>query len=63
MYNAGTSSGNAAFGQGTGPILIDDVGCAGTENRLIDCSHIGIGTHNCAHFEDAGATCPGVYTQ
>ena len=61
MY-PGTSNRNAAFGQGTGPILLDDVGCTGDENRLIECSHIGIGQHNCVHFEDAGVTCTGVYT-
>ena len=48
----------ATFGQGTGPIYLDNVGCTGTESSLLSCSHIGISVHNCVHSEDAGAVCP-----
>ena len=47
----------AAYGQGTGPILLDDVRCAGTETRLIECPASPITTHNCVHFEDASVRC------
>ncbi len=47
----------AAYGQGTGAILLDNLVCINTENSLFDCPHNGVGTHNCGHSEDAGAVC------
>ncbi len=49
----------AAFGQGTGSIVLDNLGCVGTEASLFDCPSNGIGNHNCAHSEDASAICGG----
>lgn len=51
----------AAFGQGVGPIVLDNLFCTGTEARLVDCFHNGINVHNCAHTEDAGVGCGGTY--
>ena len=48
---------NAHFGPGTGTIWFDNLRCSGEEERLDDCSHIGIGIHNCGHSEDAGVAC------
>lgn len=50
-----TARSSAYFGQGSGPIHLDNVTCNGSESRLIDCSHISI--HNCGHHKDAGVTC------
>ena len=50
----------AHFGQGGGSILLDNVRCSGSETRLSQCSHQGIGNHNCVHREDAGVTCEGM---
>ena len=50
----------ARYGQGTGPIWLDNVACLGTEPDLFTCGHIGIGNHNCGHHEDASAECSGI---
>ena len=42
-------------GPGSGPIHMDNVGCAGTEQRLIDCPYHD--APNCFHHEDAGVAC------
>ena len=47
----------AFFGQGTGPIWLDNVLCTGSESELLECLHNGIGNHNCNHFEDASVRC------
>ena len=47
----------AYFGQGTGPIFLNNVRCTGTELSLMRCQSNGLGVHNCAHSEDAGVRC------
>ncbi|XP_029350359.1 HHIP-like protein 1 isoform X2 [Echeneis naucrates] len=56
--NALKATKNSEFGEGRDlQILLDDVQCNGTESSLLDCKHAGVGTHNCAHYEDAGVIC------
>lgn len=49
----------ATFGQGYGSILFDNVGCTASDTNLFSCNKNTIGSHNCAHGEDAGALCFG----
>ena len=56
-YSGATAVSRAGFGQGTGQIWLDNVACTGTESRLIDCPANSLGSHNCAHSEDAGVRC------
>lgn len=47
------------FGRGVGRIHLDDVNCQRSEVTLTNCSHNGVGNHNCGHAEDAGVICLG----
>ncbi|ERE75834.1 scavenger receptor cysteine-rich domain-containing group B protein [Cricetulus griseus] len=49
--------GEAHFGPGRGPILLDNVKCRGDESTLLLCSHIRWDVHNCDHSEDASVLC------
>lgn len=49
--------GHAHYGDGTGPIYFDELGCTGSEPNLFSCLHYPLGYHDCSHGEDAGVQC------
>ena len=54
---AGASAITSGFADGAGQIWLDNVRCAGTETRLIDCPAGALGTTSCGHSSDAGVRC------
>lgn len=37
--------------------MLDNLGCRGTETRLVDCDHNGLNIHDCIHPHDIGVRC------
>ena len=58
--SSGLAYSGAYFGQGSGPIWLDNVQCTGSELTLASCVHLGFNiTRSCSHSEDAGVRCYG----
>ncbi|NXM64279.1 C163A protein, partial [Illadopsis cleaveri] len=55
--SAVSALGEAAFGEGTGPIWLEKVHCKGTELSLWDCPAKPLFGKNCDHKEDAAVNC------
>ena len=55
--NATAARYSAFYGQGSGPIWLDNVNCVGAEGTIRSCSHAGWGNHDCSHSEDASINC------
>ena len=52
----------AHYGQGTGPIWLVGVACAGDESRLSACNSNSLGTNFCDHGDDVGVDCSMLFT-
>ena len=50
---------NAHYGRGSGPMLLSNVRCTGSESYIWDCEHRGWNNllWACHHGEDAGVDC------
>ena len=54
------------FGQGSGPVFLDEVQCNGEESQLAECSHAGFTDHICGqdvssqHSFDVAIKCNGI---
>ena len=47
----------AFYGQGSGPIWLENLQCIDTDTSISHCSHSIWGNNNCSHNEDAGVWC------
>ncbi|XP_044175343.1 pulmonary surfactant-associated protein D-like [Acropora millepora] len=54
---ASRAIGRASYGQGSGHILLDEVGCNGGEAFIESCFSRGFKQHDCDHNEDASVEC------
>ncbi|XP_062566592.1 deleted in malignant brain tumors 1 protein-like [Saccostrea cucullata] len=52
-----THKDSAAYGRGSGNIVLDDVSCRGDETSLALCNHNAFLQNNCDHGEDVGIIC------
>ena len=48
---------NSEYGQGYGPILVSNLQCAGSEERLVDCRAMQNSELSCTHSQDVGVVC------
>ncbi|XP_071819848.1 scavenger receptor cysteine-rich domain-containing group B protein-like isoform X3 [Apostichopus japonicus] len=53
----GSASYGESYGEGSGPIMLDDVRCDGSEYMLTQCGHNGWYQHNCQYGDDTWVRC------
>ena len=63
LFLGAIALGGAFYGEGTGPIYLDDTECTSNHTNLLECfesvNAANIGEHNCQHSEDVSVICPG----
>ena len=67
FFTGAIALGGAFYGEGTGPIYLDDTECSSNHTNLLECFEsndaANIGEHNCQHSEDVSVICAGKLTQ
>ena len=58
--SSGMAIGSAGIGQGSGPILLSNILCSGSEPTVFQCGHLGINVTACSHAEDSAVRCDGL---
>ncbi|XP_048767769.2 deleted in malignant brain tumors 1 protein-like [Ostrea edulis] len=48
---------SSVFGQGTGPVWLNNLGCSGEELSVLQCRQSQIGKNSCHHSRDVGIVC------
>ena len=56
MFIGAQSYSSAYFGEGAGPILLNNVTCSTSEGKLVNCSYES-DTAACGHSQDASVMC------
>ncbi|XP_062830370.1 deleted in malignant brain tumors 1 protein [Anolis carolinensis] len=56
---ASKALGGAHYGQGSGPIWLENINCTGDESSLKECQKGIWGEHSCSHSQDASVECSG----
>ena len=62
FYSGSIPVSHSDFGGGSGAILTYGMTCSGTEEKILNCSHGGLGLvpPSCDHSTDVGVICAGV---
>ena len=59
----GAIAAHGTYTESTLPMLIIDLNCTGSEQRLFDCPHNSlVGIHSCGNGDDASLRCQGGFT-
>ena len=57
FYAGALATTGTSFGRGTGPTIINNVQCIGSETQLMDCRRIELSERTCSHTSFAGVQC------
>ena len=59
-YHTALNATTGTFGEGSGPIWLDQITCSGSESNLTQCRSSHRLSNSCSHSRDAGVICSGV---